>query len=203
MKAVMRLKKAKGVSYIPSRQIKESKELDYPHGGRWVWVACPDCGKERWVRLIKGTPRSSRCLHCATIKSNKTRTCENNPRWKGGRLEDRGYIEVKLKPDDFFYSMVGHQGYVLEHRLVMAKHLGRCLQPFEFIHHKNGIKNDNRIENLELTTVGSHIIEHNKGYKDGYRKGFGDGQNKQIVILKDKISELEKRIALYGLGKKE
>lgn len=72
--------------------------------------------------------------------------------WKGGRkLNAAGYVEV-LRPR----HPMAKRNYVYEHRLVMAEHLGRLLEPHEHVHHRNGDKLDNRIENLELVTNSEH-----------------------------------------------
>ena len=141
-----------------------------------VWQACQTCGSERWVVLCKGLPTHQRCKPC-TYKENLTHLGDKNPNWKGGRKADKnGYILVRIYPEDFFHPMVNTDGYIREHRLVMARHLGRLLHTWEVVHHR-GTKyprsskenrSDNRIENLELGTQGNHMIEHDKGYKSGY-----------------------------------
>lgn len=70
-----------------------------------------------------------------------------NPNWKGGRMvgKDRYvYIYCPKHPSAMY------KRYVLEHRLVMEKHLGRYLDSKEFVHHLNHDRGDNRIENLAL-----------------------------------------------------
>lgn len=134
-------------------EIKTGKELGYISTERRIWLACKDCGKTRWVRLVKGKPERDRCPSCA-------RKGERNVRWIGGRfkISRSGYIMIRLNPDDFFYPMCRKSDYVLEHRLVMAKYLERCLLPWEIVHHRNGIKDDNRLENLRLFNLQSQHL---------------------------------------------
>lgn len=81
--------------------------------------------------------------------------------YRGGRtISQYGYACVRVYPSDPFYAELKAMGsgrmdstgakYVPEHRLVMSRALGRAVKNHETVHHKNGIKTDNRLENLEL-----------------------------------------------------
>ena len=99
------------------------------------WNCKCDCGLTMQLRPDCIKLRSSKgCSSC--IKSG-----ENHPAYKGGvKHNNKGYNVVLVAPHT----------YKLEHRLVMEEIIGRYLEPNEEVHHKNGIRNDNSKDNLEL-----------------------------------------------------
>jgi len=90
----------------------------------------------------------SNVLRQRKIKTRKHRLTHN---WKGGISKTGGgYILEHCVDDPVFSAMATRSGYVMQHRLVMARHLGRPLRKSETVHHINGNIADNRIENLQL-----------------------------------------------------
>lgn len=155
----------------------------------YIWDACKRCGKERWVRLVNRKtnphPITTICAHCYIREPRQ---------WQLSVVDNWGYVRVLIDKDDFFYPMAV-RGRILQHRLVMAKKLGRCLQPWEIVHHKgvrySGIDNkqDNLEDNLEMTIRGQHSRDHSKGYRDGFRKGYKDGLAKGRKRFKIEVKE--------------
>ena len=92
----------------------------------------------------------------------KAQTGNNNYFWKGGKYTSRGYVKIWQPHHPFADS----KGYVLEHRLVMEKKLDRFLLKEESVHHINGKKNDNKIDNLELFKNESEHQKHHWRVKD-------------------------------------
>jgi len=143
------------------------------------WSPCRVCGKLRWVTIHKGKIKSDICKHCSDVEKAKKLggVGEESPCWKGGYYFRHGYKYVWIPKTDSLFEMA-RNSYIAEHRLEMARFLGRLLEKKEIIHHKNGVRDDNRIENLELTIRGKHAKEHNQGYIDGFKRGYLDGKNK-------------------------
>lgn len=160
------------------RERKRGKEIGKGENRRelYEWSNCRVCLKPRWVIIIKGKIKNNRCKPCSDrerIKKYHGSGAKSN-NWKGGEFNRYGYKYIWVSKRNPFYSMSVHN-YIAEHRLVMAKILKRPLDKREIVHHKNGIRNDNRRDNLELTFRGKHALEHNKGYCDGFNKGYLEG----------------------------
>ena len=131
---------------------QNGRQLGKRSTSRFVYQACIGCGKLRWVRLRNGEPTSVCCYSC----NGKANLRDKHPGWKGGRKTNRqGYVVVILP--------VGHppaqsHNRILEHRLIMEQKLGRYLLSSEQVHHINGIRDDNRPENLELISSANHQL---------------------------------------------
>jgi len=111
------------------------------------------------------------CKKCGRIMGKKKHVCpkvnpmkgihrykEKSPNWNGGKIKINGYIWIHSPEHPYRNS----SNYVAEHRLIIEQKLGRFLNPWEVVHHINGIKDDNRIENLKLL---QNLGEHNTIHK--------------------------------------
>lgn len=113
--------------------------------------------------VSKGVSQMKVSLHLGRSQASVTRYCRaqgvrngkatgaSHGRWRGGRIKDTsGYWRVRLDPADPLAEMRLHDGYVSEHRLVLARKLGRPLLRSETVHHIDGDKGNNAPENLQL-----------------------------------------------------
>lgn len=118
------------------------KKMGRPRKGKIL--TCLSCG----VKIYRCQSELKRkvCSMKCRVRGSKS------PHWRGGiSVSTQGYRMVYFGYGKF---------YILEHRLVMERFLGRKLKSSEIIHHINHNKTDNRIENLKITTRSEHIRHH-------------------------------------------
>ena len=119
---------------------------------------CTICGKPILVKPSHVGARKTCSKECGRIHASLTRRGDKNTFWKGGRKATTdGYIEVY----DPLHHRANIHGYVREHIKVVEEALGP-LPPNAVVHHKNGIKTDNRLSNLE---VWDNNAEHTHRHK--------------------------------------
>lgn len=98
-------------------------------------LVCSGCGKP--------VANTSRTLMCRPCRSKHLRSIAKPKRY----INHYGYVAIHGRYD---HPNATERGYLLEHVEVMSQMLGRALEPGENVHHKNGVRDDNRPENLEL-----------------------------------------------------
>ena len=108
--------------------------------------AVPDCGRRMHARGLCAT-------HLDRLKSKGDVQAKIPVREVEGigYLDRGGYLIIPVPPT--LRHLTGGQNKAPEHRLVMALHLDRALADDEHVHHRNGVRTDNRLENLELWSV--------------------------------------------------
>lgn len=150
--------------------LAQDKPYIKPH-----WVCKCSCGKEKVIwgsSLLVGDTKS-----CGCLKISK-RGPENHM-WKGGRRKSKGYI-LLWEPT---HPNANCSGYVLEHVKVMSSYIRRPLCKGETVHHRNGIKDDNRLVNLEIW-----LTNHPTGQRIQDLVSFA----KEILKKYKKLSSLER-----------
>lgn len=165
-----------------------------------VKLVCPQCGKtfEKYAhehRVIRGQAiycsrecyrewykcKNTRvCLMCgkqyiSSRASRKVCSTECAHKYRSACAEHKVYMENG-------YLVEHHKGYnkkgnAKQHRMIVEEYIGRKLEPYEVVHHINGVKTDNRIENLQVMTASEHASLHRREEKANGKHLFGGYHN--------------------------
>lgn len=151
---------------------------------------CLYCGKlfEVWHYRIHGKFCSHKC-YSKSIKGIKKESLSKETRrkigesrkgskhwnWQGGLMKVKGRSRIKVwKPN---HPQADSKGYIFRSRLMMEKKIGRILTFEETVHHINGIKTDDRIENLWLFKNNRTHVKYEANLTKTYRKWIQQGYN--------------------------
>ena len=141
---------------------------------------CPNC--KRIFRPLRKTSHYC-CKRCSWDNNGGS-----NRKPESWWMNSKGYIEGKIWLPD------GKQRRVKQHRWIIECQIGRRLNPQEDIHHLNGIKSDNRVENLQLIHHSGHTTLSNKNrtHRKGYKLNLTNEQRKQRSdrAKRQKLNEL-------------
>lgn len=133
-----------GSRFIPSGPAQRFCSQDCRAGTRvCAWEPCSKTFRVPLPKSSKAPVNAKRFCSKDCLYAWRKVTISREPT-EYRRVRPDGYVDVNLGPK---------RGRVKEHRLVMEQHLGRELLPTEDVHHRNGVKHDNRVGNLELWAV--------------------------------------------------
>jgi len=143
-------------------------------------VKCVQCGDTFRLPPSRAKRLTDKEKLCCSLKCRaQFHRDDRNSLWTGRFLNYHGYIVLRgLLVPEKFKCMIRRGDSVLEHRLIVAQHLGRPLTDAEVVHHKNGVKTDNRIENLELLPTLVHT-------------GITVSEHKELLRLQRENAELK------------
>ena len=150
----------RGCKCCSSKCYHKSREIHSIEQSKALKKNCLVCGKLFKTKLCEikrgwGKYCSKKCY--GIILQDRKTPGDKHFNWNGGKHKTfEGYV-MAYAPN---HPEAQSGRYVLEHRLVVEKHLGRFLNKNEVVHHINEIKDDNRIENLQVLSPSQHTKLH-------------------------------------------